>query len=229
MPQPLSSPNFDTRKDRVRFVILHYSGMMDTQEFLRRLCDPAVKLSAHYAIAEDGTLYHLVAEERRAWHAGVSFWQGCTDLNSASLGIELANPGHEFGYRPFPAPQIAALKSLLRDIQQRYALPHTAFLAHSDIAPRRKEDPGELFPWQELAKEGFGLWPSPEAADYAPWESAEIAPLLRRIGYDAPDDDFAPCLRAFQRRYHPQHLGLPPDAETVARMRVLARLSANSF
>src|SRR5262249_38250696 len=140
-----------------------------------------------YLIEEDGRIFHLVAEGKRAWHAGQSFWKGVTDLNSASIGIELVNPGHAFGYRAFPAVQIKALKGLLRELIARHKFsPAECLLAHADIAPTRKEDPGELFPWKELAGEGLGRWPAPKPDDYGHAEDDEVQNLLRNVGYDCP-------------------------------------------
>jgi len=223
------SPNFDARKPVVplQFIVLHYTGMKSTEEALARLCDPAAKVSAHYVIDEDGRVFQLVDEKYRAWHAGESYWQGIMDINSASIGVELSNPGHEFGYRPFPPAQIQALKKLIHDIMRRHHLPEGAILAHSDIAPERKEDPGELFPWRELAAEGFGLWPIPQEADYAPADEIKIHKLLSSIGYNCSPENENKALLAFQRRYYPEKLTGKPDSETVARLRALAVLASS--
>jgi len=220
----ISSPNFDTRASGValQYVVLHYTGIKDAQAALSRLCDPASKVSAHYMIDEDGSLTELVDEKDRAWHAGKSYWRGITDMNSASIGIELVNPGHEFGYRAFPNAQITVLKILLQGILERHNMnPTSALLAHSDIAPSRKTDPGELFPWQNLAKDNLGTWPAPLPQDYDPTHEAGFTALLMDIGYECeiPRD----TLVAFQRRYHPERLGKGVDAETVARLRALKR------
>ena len=217
----IPSPNFNARAAEIplAYIVLHYTGMKDAASALARLCDPASQVSAHYLIGEEGDVAQLVAEDKRAWHAGQSVWRGITDLNSASIGIELANPGHEFGLRPFPAAQITSLKILMHDIVARHKMNAAiAPLAHSDIAPSRKQDPGELFPWQDLAQEGLGLWPEP--ADYAPAAEGEIAALLGAIGYDttAPRD----ALLAFQRRYRPASLTGIADAETAALLRALS-------
>jgi len=217
------SPNFDERAAAVplQFVVLHYTGMLTRDDALQRLCDLAAKVSAHYLIDEVGETYALVDESKRAWHAGKSFWRGITDLNSASIGIELVNPGHEYGYRPFPPAQIAALKKLLKAIFARYSFNAAALLAHSDIAPTRKQDPGELFPWRDLAADGFGLWPDVKPDDHTPADAMEKTQLLRHIGYDcatAPDD----ALLAFQRRFDPENLGKKNAHETAARLRALA-------
>ncbi len=164
------SPNHDARPDgqAVDILLLHYTGMKSAEAALARLCDPAAKVSAHYVIDEDGTLTRLVDEARRAWHAGVSSWAGDSGVNARSIGIELVNPGHEFGYRPFPAPQMAALTALARDILARHAIPPQRVLGHSDVAPTRKQDPGELFDWEALAAAGIGLWPPRASASGRP-------------------------------------------------------------
>ena len=229
------SPNFNDRKPDVslQYIVLHYTGSKkDSGEWIAAVCDPKVELSAHYLVKQSGQIIQLVDESKRAWHAGKSYWRGITDMNSASIGIELSNPGHPHDYQPFPVAQIHALKNLIRDIVQRNNLDAAlALLAHSDIAPTRKEDPGELFPWQDLAQEGLGLWPEPEEQDYASFDDREAAVLLRAIGYDCPVDTFKDpiaqaTLLAFQRRYHPQNLTGVADAETVARLRALKALQA---
>lgn len=230
------SSNFDVRAPTVplQFIVLHYTGMKTGAEALARLCDPSSKVSAHYLIEEDGRIFRPVEEKNRAWHAGKSFWRGITDLNSASIGIELVNPGHPFGYRAFPQTQIEALKTLMQDIITRNNLnPKTAPLAHADVAPARKEDPGELFPWKELAAAGLGLWPEPQAEDYAHADDTEVQNLLRGIGYDCPasgsyDQPTRAALLAFQRHYHSENLTGTPERETVARMRALRNM-VNGF
>ena len=154
------SPNFDERALPVTMIVLHYTGMPDAASAIARLSDPEAKVSAHYVIAEDGQVVRMVDEAKRAWHAGKSFWRGVTDVNSASVGIEIVNPGHEFGYRPFPVAQIDALVALMQEITLRYRITRGNVVGHSDIAPARKEDPGELFPWERLAKLRLAL-PSP--------------------------------------------------------------------
>jgi N-acetylmuramoyl-L-alanine amidase len=229
-----ASPNFDTRDPAVKlaYIILHYTGMRSGAEALARLTDPTAKVSSHYLIEEDGRIFPLVDESRRAWHAGQSLWRGTTDMNSASIGIELVNPGHQYGYRPFPAAQIATLKTLVREIIARRKLnPLTCLLGHADIAPQRKEDPGELFPWRDLAAAGLGHWPQPTEADYGHAEDDEVQRLLRAIGYDCPmtgayDRATRAALLAFQRHYHPENLTGTPEAETVARLRALSRAEA---
>lgn len=226
-----SSPNFDERDPAItlQYIILHYTDMSGS-EALKRLCDPDAKVSAHYMIEEDGRVFRLVEEDKRAWHAGKSFWRGITDVNSASIGIELVNPGHRNGYRAFPLTQIVALKKLLRDIMQRQKLsPTHALLAHSDIAPTRKEDPGELFPWQALAEDGLGVWPLPKPEDYGLASDEDLQNLLRTVGYDCPatgayDRPTRAALLAFQRRFHPENLTGTPEAETMARLRALKKL-----
>ena len=204
------SPNQDDRGGAgVDMLVLHYTGMTSGAAALARLCDPAAKVSAHYAIDEDGTVHALVPEARRAWHAGVSFWAGARDINSRSIGIELVNPGHEFGYRAFPETQIVALITLGREILTRHSIAPWRVLGHSDVAPLRKEDPGELFPWARLAEAGIGLWPA-QAAD--PGAHA-VAGLLAHYGYD-PDVPPDKLVTAFQRHFRPSRVDGMADAET---------------
>jgi N-acetylmuramoyl-L-alanine amidase len=237
-PIAAPSPNFDARKSPPDMVVLHYTGMKTGTEALARLCDPEAKVSAHYLIEEDGRLYTLVAEERRAWHAGVSFWKDERDINAVSIGIELVNPGHEFGYRDFPEAQIAALIGLLDDIRGRWDIPDGRILGHSDVAPARKQDPGERFPWQALAKAGHGLWVEPPASPGAPLsigdEGAGVFALqagLTRLGYDsAPtarfEADTAQILSAFQRHWRPERVDGIADGETRARLVHLLRAAS---
>jgi N-acetylmuramoyl-L-alanine amidase len=163
----ISSPNWNERPNgaAIDTVVLHYTGMKTGVAALARLCDPAAEVSSHYLIEEDGQLFQLVAEEKRAWHAGVSCWQGRENLNDTSIGIELVNPGHEFGYRSFPQKQIESLLVLLDSVKSRHKIGTARFLGHSDIAPGRKMDPGNLFPWKVLAKNGFGIFSDKSASD----------------------------------------------------------------
>jgi N-acetylmuramoyl-L-alanine amidase len=231
------SPNFNPRPANgsgVRFVVIHYTGMKSADDALNRLCDPAAKVSAHYLIDDDGTVFRMVPEDERAWHAGVSYWRGERDLNGASIGIELTNPGHDWGYRPFPDAQIEALTTLLGDIRARHRIAPDGLLAHSDIAPSRKIDPGELFPWQDLAKEGFGLWPEETAALPGHPDLTGAFRRLSDIGYAVPTtieeggDILNPnsaatdVIRAFQRRYMPNQLDGRLDTPTAARIAALA-------
>jgi N-acetylmuramoyl-L-alanine amidase len=219
----LTSPNFDDRPPgrTVDMLVLHYTGMPSRNDALARLCDPAAEVSAHYLIDENGTCYRLVAEEKRAWHAGRAAWRGQTDINARSIGIELVNPGHEFGYRPFPDRQMAALATLARGILARHPIPARNVVGHADIAPRRKEDPGELFDWRTLARQGIGLWPAavPTAPD-VDWRQA-----LAHIGYDlgaAGDAEAARlALVAFQRHFRPARYDGSIDAETLERLHAL--------
>lgn len=193
----MPSPNHDDRGGAaVDMLVLHYTGMKTAKAALERLCDPAAKVSAHYTIDEDGTVYVHVPEARRAWHAGVSSWAGATDINARSIGIELVNPGHEFGYRDFPEAQIAALTTLCHGILLRHPIPSARVLGHSDVAPARKEDPGERFPWERLARAGIGLWPTSRDANLAP-------EALGRFGYDLGAGE-ANAVTAFQRHFRPQ-------------------------
>lgn len=144
------SPNFNNRALPVDMIVIHYTGMQTGAAALERMRDPAAKVSAHYMIEEDGRVFRLVTEDKRAWHAGVSHWQGVDDINSCSIGIELVNPGHEWGYRPFPEAQMQALVDLIADIRGRHAIPNNRIVGHSDVAPGRKQDPGELFDWARV-------------------------------------------------------------------------------
>ena len=199
-------------------VVIHYTGMRTAAEALARLTDPAAKVSSHYLIDEDGTVLRLVSEERRAWHAGKSFWKGETDCNAVSIGIELVNPGTEFGYRPFPDAQIEALIAVLDGIRERWTVPDGRIVAHSDVAPVRKRDPGELFDWRRLAAAGIGLWPE-EIESAAPGK-AELDRLLRRFGYA---DSSIDSIMAFQRHFHPTCLTGIADRQTRARLAALVK------
>jgi N-acetylmuramoyl-L-alanine amidase len=229
------SPNFDARTTPPDMVVLHYTGMPTGEEALTRLRDPASKVSAHYLIEEDGRVFALVPEERRAWHAGVSFWKGERGLNGASIGIELVNPGHDWGYRAFPDAQIAALIELLGEIRGRWDVPDARVIGHSDIAPDRKTDPGELFPWKRLAEAGHGLWVEAAPAPGAPLalgeESTAVFALqagLTRLGYDCSptgryDEHTALIVTAFQRHWRPDRIDGAADGETRARLMALLR------
>jgi len=220
---PRPSPNHEPRRVAVvDMLVLHYTGMPDGPAALDRLCDPVAKVSAHYVIEEDGRVFALVDESRRAWHAGAGSWRGETDINSRSIGIELVNPGHEFGYRPFPQVQIEALIDLTHGILARHpAISPRNIVAHADIAPTRKEDPGELFPWQSLAEShGIGLWPCGEPVD--PPALPVILAGLAHYGYDVGDPSAA--LVAFQRHFRPWSLTGEADPETCGRLRALLRV-----
>lgn len=214
------SPNHDARPDgqSIDILLLHYTGMKTGAEALDRLCDPAAKVSAHYMIEEDGRILQLVSESRRAWHAGAAQWRGDSDINARSIGVEIVNPGHEFGYRTFPAEQMAAVKRLCLDILARHPIPAERVLGHSDVAPLRKEDPGELFDWRGLAAAGIGLWP--ESSSAAVLENA-VGKALKRVGYGYTEEDLPAVIRAFQRRYRPSALTGTADAETRRRLAAL--------
>ena len=232
------SPNFDARKAPPDKIVLHYTGMPTGEAALDRLRDPEAKVSAHYLVEEDGRIFQLVPEARRAWHAGVGTWRGDTDLNSSSVGIEIVNPGHEFGYRSFPDPQIAAVVELVGDIRGRWMVEDRDIIAHSDLAPDRKDDPGELFPWKRLAQAGHGLWFEPPSAPGLPLaegeEGAAVFALqagLTRLGYDLPpsgkfDVHTTAVVRAFQRHWVQTRFDGLADGETRARLIALLRLGA---
>ncbi|MGG5810378.1 N-acetylmuramoyl-L-alanine amidase [Falsiroseomonas sp. CW058] len=215
----LPSPNHDARPDGtpVDMLVLHYTGMRSGAEAVARLRDPAARVSSHYVVEEDGAVFRLVAEDRRAWHAGISHWRGHALLNGRSIGVEIVNPGHEHGYRPFPALQMGAVAELCRGILARHPIPARNVVAHSDIAPDRKEDPGELFDWEGLAAEGVGLWPRGDAA--AP--AADPLGALGAIGYRT-DLPLPVLLRAFRRHWLPARIDGPADDATRARIAAVA-------
>ncbi len=219
---PAPSPNFGPRPpgQPIDMLVLHYTGMESGAAALERLRDPAAQVSAHYLIEEDGRVFALVAEEARAWHAGVARWRGHADINSRSIGIELVNPGHAFGYRPFPAAQRAALASLAGDILARHPIPPRNVVGHADVAPCRKQDPGELFDWAGLARTGVGLWPDTAAAAPLP---ADFTAALAAYGYDDTDPEAA--VLAFQRHFRPTRLDGVADDECRALLARLLRLA----
>ena len=208
------SPNFGPRELPVTMIVLHYTGMQSADEALERLCSAEAGVSAHYLIDEDGTVTQMVAEEHRAWHAGKSYWRGITDVNSASVGIELVNPGHEFGYRDFPEAQIEALLPLLSDIKKRHGVSRSNVVGHSDVAPARKTDPGERFPWERLARHKLAI-PAPRITTPLVFDNDGAFYLaLERFGYDITDGPAA--VRAFERRWRPERITGEIDGEISA-------------
>jgi N-acetylmuramoyl-L-alanine amidase len=237
------SPNFDARTRPIDLVVLHYTGMQDAQTALNRLTDPAPiagrypgpwqpfdvvkdaplsRVSAHYVVDEAGQVYSLVPEEHRAWHAGASSWEGEGDVNARSIGIEIVNGGHDFGLPDFPDAQIEAVIALLREIFERWPeLTPARVVAHSDIAPERKEDPGEKFPWKRLADAGVSIWPKETPVRHAPGEDrvGRVQQQLAAIGYGVEltgvmDAATRASLRAFQRRFRPANIDGLIDEET---------------
>jgi N-acetylmuramoyl-L-alanine amidase len=231
------SPNFNERVgvDGPDILLMHYTGMQSCEAAVQRLTDPAARVSSHYTIDEDGTVYVHVDESLRAWHAGVSHWRGETDINSRSIGIEIVNPGHEFGYRAFPDVQIDAVIELSKGILSRHRIPPRNVIAHSDIAPGRKEDPGELFPWSRLAGEGVGIWveaPAVTGESLSPGDRGDAVRALQTdlaaYGYGIdPTGDYEARTRdvviAFQRHFRPAKFDGVADAQTQD---VLRRLLA---
>ena len=230
------SPNHGERRGvgGPDMLLLHYTGMPDAQIALQRLCQQDSEVSAHYVVFEDGRVVQCVPEARRAWHAGESTWAGADDINSRSIGIEITNPGHQWGYADFPAPQIAAVTALCRDILARKAIPAHRVLAHSDVAPARKQDPGEKFPWARLAAAGVGHWVEPEpiapGKTLAPGDAGpdvrELQSGLARYGYGLDvsgtyDDATKHVVTAFQRHFRPAQVDGVADASTV---KTLAKL-----
>jgi len=222
------SPNFNDRAEEaaIDLLLLHYTDMKTAREALDRLTDPAAKVSSHYLLDERGAIFRLVPEEKRAWHAGASYWAGETDINSCSIGIEIANPGHTCGYVDFPDVQITALEELCHGILVRHPIPPSRVLAHSDVAPGRKKDPGELFPWARLAANGIGVWHHRRIVAPPHMGDGDIAHLLERleaIGYlgaPASEEAARDVVTAFQRHWLPQAIGTPgegrPTAATVS-------------
>ncbi len=208
------SPNFNERKLPISMIVLHYTGMESGAAALARMVDPNAEVSAHYMVDEDGAITAMVREDKRAWHAGRSHWRGISDVNSASIGIEIVNPGHEFGYRPFPDEQIASVMRLVHDMKERHGITRGNIVGHSDIAPARKQDPGELFPWDALAKRRLAL-PRPTKNMTDPlWSDAAFLLALERFGYDVTDA--AAAVVAFQRRFRPHILDGVIDGECRA-------------
>jgi N-acetylmuramoyl-L-alanine amidase len=233
------SPNHDERNEPVDMLILHYTGMQTAQAAIDRLCDPDAQVSSHYVVDEDGAVLRLVPEQRRAWHAGISWWRGHTALNGRSIGIEIVNPGHEWGYRDFPALQMAAVCDLCLSILSRHRIPARNVVAHSDVAPDRKEDPGEKFDWEGLASNGVGLWPfrmwrlgldggtGGVVRDASGLQIVRAA--LAHIGYrvaseGALDPALSTVLRAFQRHWRPEAVTGQADSGTIARLEAVAAL-----
>jgi N-acetylmuramoyl-L-alanine amidase len=229
------SPNFNERVGEgvPDILIMHYTGMQTCQAAVERLTDAASRVSSHYTIDEDGTIYRHVAEEMRAWHAGASHWRGATDINSRSVGIEIVNPGHEFGYRAFPDVQIAAVIELSRGIVSRHRIPPRNVIGHSDIAPGRKTDPGELFPWKPLAEAGLGIWVEARATNEGSLRRGDAGDGVRALqerlaayGYGidltaAFDEWTEVVVSAFQRHFRPALFDGVADAETLAILRAL--------
>ena len=231
------SPNHDERAGgrSPDMIVLHYTGMEDALAALDRLCDPLSKVSAHYLVFEDGRVVQMVQESRRAWHAGQSLWSGETDLNSCSIGIEIANPGHDYGYPDFPKRQIAAVTALCRGISTRNTIPPTRVLAHSDIAPSRKRDPGEKFPWRTLYNSGIGHWvdPTPIVDDNRVLALGDrggavtaLQETLAKYGYGVTtngtyDSTTHDVVAAFQRHFRPERVDGVSDQSTLRTLRDL--------
>jgi N-acetylmuramoyl-L-alanine amidase len=208
------SPNFDDRDQAVSIVVLHYTGMEDAASAIARLRDPEARVSCHYLIAEDGQVLRMVPEEKRAWHAGQSYWRGVQSLNAASIGIEIVNPGHEFGYRPFTPQQMDALVPLLAGIVERHQVPPANIVGHSDIAPARKQDPGELFDWALLARHRLAVARPTRGLIDPLWTDGGFLLALERYGYDVRDSLAA--IVAFQRRFRPELIDGEIDGECRA-------------
>ena len=234
----VSSPNHELRAtDNVDIIVLHYTGMATAEAALKRLCDPKAKVSSHYFVDEDGVITHLVSESRRAFHAGVASWQGVTDINSCSIGIEIVNGGHNFDCPGFPARQIEAVIRLCKDMQTRWPIPQANVLAHSDVAPSRKQDPGEKFPWSVLHAAGVGLWVEPATIyDGALLKSGDSGDLVSKLkaslasygyGVDSTnifDETTRDAVAAFQRHFRPQLVDGVADISTIKTLERLLQL-----
>jgi N-acetylmuramoyl-L-alanine amidase len=232
-----ASPNHGERQGSIKpdMLILHYTGMRDPVAAVQHLCSPVSEVSAHYVVMEDGHIIQCVPEARRAWHAGAAAWGGETDINSRSIGIEIANPGHDHGYPDFPKRQIAAVAALCRSIFTRYRIPPERVLAHSDVAPARKQDPGEKFPWRILAASGIGLWVQPvplvpngpiSVLGENSTNVTEAQVLLGRYGYAVStagylDGQTRDAVAAFQRHFRPAKIDGVIDVSTLATLRAL--------
>jgi N-acetylmuramoyl-L-alanine amidase len=228
------SPNFENRPPSisVNLLLFHYTGMKSASEAIARLCNPNSKVSAHYLIDEVGNIFSLVAENKRAWHAGVASWNDDVDINNISVGVEIANPGHEFGYSRYPERQMIAVETLSIDIIERHSIRAARVLAHSDVSPSRKCDPGELFDWERLAAAGIGIWPkmSPISVDFEIGSIRQCQKQLKMIGYGLKitgvlDELTRDTILAFQRHWLPNRLTGKFDAETVWRMESVLRAS----
>jgi len=233
----LPSPNHDERPAGILIdiLILHYTGTQTAQVAIDRLRDPAARVSCHYVVEEYGSVLRMVPEERRAQHAGISYWRGHTGLNDRSIGIEVVNPGHEWGYRDFPVLQLAAVCDLCLSILSRHPIPARNIIGHSDVAPDRAQDPGERFEWQALAQNGIGLWPDgvPDLGSGGTVRDAaslrDVRAALAEIGYrvvpEGPlDPALAAVLRAFQRHWRPEAVTGQADAGTLARLLAVRQL-----
>jgi len=205
------SPNFDERKLPITILVMHYTGMGDAASAINWLANPEAKVSAHYVVTEDGQIVQMVDEKDRAWHAGRSYWRGISDVNSASIGIEIVNKGHEHGYVPFPDVQMQSVLSLSREIAARHDILPSNVVGHSDIAPARKMDPGELFDWEMLARNGLTLHRPDGKLSDPDWTDSGFLLALERFGYDT--DDGAAAIRAFERRFRPNLIKGQVDSE----------------
>ena len=221
------SPNHNARPaEPVSLIVMHYTGMVSGEAALSWLCNPESKVSAHYLVEEDGRVFALVEEDRRAWHAGVGEWRGLRNINDVSIGIEVVNPGHEHGYRAFPSVQMEAVCDLALGIMARHAIDPLGVIAHSDCAPERKKDPGELFSWQWLAESGVGIWPEVDSETGAS-AMPEAAAQLHAFGYMLAETEaqFISVAQAFQRHYDPENVTGIWDAASQARLDALLALA----
>lgn len=233
------SPNYSDRGGQaIQFLVLHYTGTSSLQESLDILTDKdrPIKVSSHYVVAENGDIYRLVDEKNKAWHAGISYWNGKSDLNSKSVGIEIQNAGDLHAPMPnFPAAQMNSVLTLSRQIIGRHGIRAFNVIGHSDIAPDRKQDPGEKFPWSWLASNGVGVFPAPTKSDYdasGNWDDNQVLAKLRQLGY-TPNVGFKLTMTQFQRHFYPEVFATPAqvgiaDTESKARLACLLRRKASA-
>lgn len=241
----IPSPNFGERKGVAKpdMIVLHYTGMADADSAIARLCTAGTEVSTHYVVLENGDIVQCVPEAKRAWHAGSSWWAGETDINSCSIGIEIVNPGHDLGYPDFPLRQIAAVITLCKGIILRRGVHPHRVLAHSDVAPGRKKDPGEKFPWRLLADSKVGHWVEPakiirsehKMLGATGEEVLALQQALARYGYDVPttgryDGQTTDAVTAFQRHFRPERIDGVADNSTLTTLNdLLAKLPAGAL
>ncbi|MEH3146117.1 MAG: N-acetylmuramoyl-L-alanine amidase [Methylobacterium frigidaeris] len=238
--QVVPSPNHGERRLPVDMLVLHYTGMDSAGDALLRLANPVAEVSAHYFVFEDGRVVQMVPEARRAWHAGASAWEGVRDVNSRSVGIEIAHPGHAGGLPPYPAAQEEAVTALCQDLVRRWRIRPDRVLGHSDVAPERKEDPGETFFWERLHRAGIGHWvpPAPirDGRFFSRGDAGQPIEALQSMfvlyGYDLPvsgsfDDRTAAVVTAFQRHFRPERIDGVADASTITTLRDLIATKPN--
>lgn len=218
------SPNFDERRQPLSMLVLHYTGMETGQRALERMCDPEAKVAAHYMVEEDGRIFQLVDEAKRAWHAGVASWNGVEDINSRSIGVEIVNGGHDYGLPDYPREQMEAVIALCKDIQTRNSILPADIVGHSDIAPGRKLDPGEHFPWQQLAENGIGVWPPMDRLALSVGDISQLIDIGYNVSAMPDEEEHRNLITAFQQRWLPNDVTGEGDLETLCRISQIAEV-----